>query len=271
MTIRAGYCQFAPLFGRVEENLNRVLSLLENADADIIVLPELPFTGYSFENRIELSSLAEEPSASPVTETLTELCRRKDLYVVTGFAERNGDHLYNSSLLIGPEGIEGTYRKVHLFWREFQYFDRGDIPFSVTEVRDLRVGMMICFDWVYPEAARLLALQGADLLVHPSNLVLTHCQNAMVTRCLENSVYAVTANRTGTETRSWGETSFTGMSQITAPDGTVLHRGSQDSDELIVVEIDPAAARDKKMTPGNDLLADRRCEFYRGLTSDYPR
>jgi predicted amidohydrolase len=266
MTFRAGYCQFAPVFGDVDANLGRVIEALEEADADMVVLPELPFTGYSFTDRQELDSLAEDPSRSEITDTLNGICRRRDMHVVTGFAEKAGDRIFNSSLLIGPTGILSTYRKMHLFNREFQYFDRGDTPLSVTHVDGIGVGMMICFDWVYPEAARILALHGADLLVHPSNLVLTYCQDAMVTRCLENSVYAVTANRTGTEKRDGLETPFTGQSQVTAPDGTILHRGSADSDETFVTGIDPGLARDKRMTPGNDLLADRRPGLYGRLT-----
>jgi len=69
----------------------------------------------------------------------------------------------------------------------------------------MRVGMMVCFDWAFPEVARALALKGADLIGHPANLVLTYCQQAMVTRCIENLVFAVTANRYGTEERPHGE------------------------------------------------------------------
>jgi predicted amidohydrolase len=156
---------------------------------------------------------------------------------------------------------------MHLFNRESGYFDRGDTPLSVVDIDGIGVGMMICFDWVYPEAARVLALRGADLIVHPSNLVLTYCQDAMVTRCLENSVFSVTANRTGTEKRGPLETAFTGQSQVTAPDGTVLRRGPSDSEELYVTAIDVSLARDKHMTPGNDLLADRRPEFYGDIVS----
>lgn len=267
MKITAGFFQFAPVFGEVDANLQRVLAALENARADLIVLPELPFTGYSFRDRDELASMAEDPASSFITERLVDLCRKNDFHVVTGFAEKSGSGLFNSSLLLGPDGVAGVYRKMHLFNREFEYFDRGDTPLSVIDVRGIRVGMMICFDWVYPEAARILALGGADLLVHPSNLVLTYCQDAMVTRCLENCVYAITANRTGSEKRDFGEVAFTGQSQITAPDGSILHRGPAEADEVFVVDIDPALSRDKRMTPGNDLLSDRRAEFYGELIS----
>jgi predicted amidohydrolase len=139
-------------------------------------------------------------------------------------------------------------------------------------VRGMRVGMMICFDWAFPEAARTLMLQGADVICHPSNLVLTYCQGAMVVRCIENLLFAVTANRYGTERRPHGELSFTGQSQIVAPRGELLHRSPPDRDDLHLVEVDVTLARDKgigvrgqHMGARNDVVRDRRPDFYREL------
>ena len=129
---------------------------------------------------------------------------------------------------------------------------------------------MICFDWIFPEVARVLALQGADLICHPSNLVLQHCQKAMLTRSLENSVYSVTANRTGKEIRPRGELSFTGNSQIVGPKGNIMAQSNSQEDEVVVQEIDLAIARDKSITENNDLLGDRRPEFYNSLESYLP-
>ena len=132
------------------------------------------------------------------------------------------------------------------------------------------MGVMVCFDWVFPEAARTLALQGAELICHPSNLVLAYCQDAMRTRCLENAVFAVTANRIGTERRPRGELTFTGQSQIVSPGGEILaHSGAAD-ESLVVREVDLSAARDKSMTAQNDLFADRRPEFYGGIAKNNP-
>jgi len=260
--MKVGYYQFAPEFGEVEKNLAGVLAALDGADADLIVLPELPFTGYMFRDRSELSSLAEEPGSSRIISRLTELCRENDFYLVTGFAEKCGDAIFNSALLLGGEGVLQTYRKLHLFNREGEYFDPGDTPLSVIELRGVKLGLMICFDWVYPEVARVLALKGADLLCHPSNLVLAHCQQAMLTRCTENAVFAVTANRFGSDIREDGSVTFTGRSQIAAPGGELIHRSGPESEELFVTDIDVSRARNKWMTPGNDLLNDRRPEFY---------
>lgn len=263
--LRAGFYQFRPSFGRVRANVDRVVRALAQVEADVIVLPELAFTGYHFRDRDEVLALAEDPGNSPTVEALTALCRERDFYLVTGFAERRLDKVFNSALLIGPQGLMHVYRKLHLFNDESLYFDTGDTPLAVQEVRGARLGLMVCFDWVFPEVARLLALAGADVLCHPSNLVLGFCQQAMLTRCLENKVFAVTTNRYGADRRPHGTLRFTGRSQIVAPGGRLLHRAASRREALFVTEIDPAQARDKKITARNDLLADRRTDHYSAL------
>lgn len=260
--MRVGYFQFRPRFGQVAKNCDRVVSALAGADADLIVLPELPFTGYYFRNRAELRKLAEEPARSPTVERLRAVCRDRGFHVVTGFAEKDGRRLFNSALLIGPRGLVRTYRKIHLFDQEKRWFDPGDLPLEVHRVRGVRVGMMICIDWVFPEVARTLALQGMELLVHPSNLVLDYCQRVMVGRCIENGIFAVTANRFGADRRPHGSLRFTGKSQIVGPDGAVMARAASQREELSLCEIDTRRARNKRITPGNHLLRDRRPEFY---------
>lgn len=265
MTIKVGYLQFAPIFGEVRKNVNKITQILKNADADIIVLPELPFTGYHFGSPQELLEVAEDPKRSTTIDTLVRICSEQNCSLVTGFAERVGDKVFNSALLIGTEGIISIYRKLHLFKNEKEFFIPGDLPLKVVEVKGVRIGMMVCFDWVFPEVARSLALQGAELLCHPSNLVLTYCQQTMLSRCIENGVFAITANRWGYDERPHGRLNFTGQSQIVSPKGELLHRGAGDRDELFVVEINPADARMKSITDRNDLFKDRRPEFYGAL------
>ncbi len=265
--LRLAYYQFRPAFGKVSRNVRRVTAALAAVEADIVVLPELAFTGYNFADRREALALAEDLSCSATVETLITLCRERDLYLVTGFAERRLDKVFNSALLIGPQGLIHVYRKLHLFNTEKQCFDPGDTPLAIHEVRGAGVGMMVCFDWAFPEVARSLALRGADVMCHPSNLVLHHCQETMRTRCLENKVYAVTANRYGLERRPHGELRFTGRSQIVAPGGKVLSRAPAQRASLGVIPVDPDLARDKAITPNNDLIADRRTTFYADITS----
>lgn len=263
--MRVGYYQFRPLFGQPRRNVAKILAALADTTADLIVLPELAFSGYHFRDREEARALAEDPASSETVESLTALCLKRDLHLVTGFCERSGERVYNSALLIGPRGVEHVYRKLHLFAEEKRCFDPGDIPLSVQEVRGARIGLMVCFDWAFPEVARVLAIQGAEILCHPSNLVLGFCQQAMLTRCFENRVYAITANRFGSDKRPHGELRFTGKSQVVAPGGRLIHRAPSQREQLYVTEIDLAEARNKRITPWNDLLSDRRPEWYRDL------
>lgn len=259
---RAGYLQFSPVFGDISGNLDRVIRSLTGVRADLIVLPELPFTGYGFADRKELLALARKQEESRAAARLVDLCRASGMHIVTGYAEKSGDRCYNSSLLLGPSGLAATYRKLHLFDREKLYFDEGDLPLSVHHIPGARLGMMVCFDWIFPEVARTLALMGADILCHPANLVLDHCQKAMVTRCTENMVYSVTANRTGTERRPFGNIRFTGRSRIVAPEGQVVHTAEEEGEELFVADLDISRARDKRITPRNHVLFDRRPDLY---------
>jgi 5-aminopentanamidase len=251
--------QTNPQFGQVEANIKAALNLMENAKADLYVLPELFNTGYNFIGADEVHKFAE-PVDGPTYDAIAEFTRRRDCYAVYGFAERS-DRLYNSSSLVGPEGHIGLFRKVHLFYRERLYFAPGNLGFPVFDLPFGKVGMMICFDWIYPESARALALQGAQLIVHPSNLVLPFCPDAMVTRCLENRVFAATTNRVGRENRGGVDLSFIGMSEVVSPRGEILKR--LDNKEAVgIVEVHLAQALNKHVNEFNDLLKDRREEAY---------
>ncbi|MBN1773995.1 MAG: acyltransferase [Deltaproteobacteria bacterium] len=260
--MKIGLYQFAPEFGAVERNLERIVGTVRGAEAELWVLPELATTGYLFADRAECAALAET-IPGPTTEALAALSRERGTRSVAGLAERLGDRVYNSAAYVGPEGVVAVYRKVHLFDRERLCFDPGPEPFRVHPLGDFRLGMMICFDWMFPEAARSLALQGADLIAHPTNLVLPYCQAAMVTRALENGVACATCNRIGTERRAGVELTFTGRSQVLDPRGRLLGQAAADAEETLVVEVDLAPARDKRITERNDRLGDRRPELYR--------
>lgn len=265
--MKIGFYQYRPVFGKVSHNLKKVVSKLDDINADLIVLPELAFTGYYFRDRAEVKALAEIPDKSDTVHALTALCKKRKFHLVTGFTEKARDKYFNSALLIGPKGVEHSYRKLHLFNEETKWFDSGDVPLQVNRIKSVNIGLMVCFDWAFPEVARVLALQGADILCHPSNLVLAYCQQTMLTRCLENKVYAITTNRYGFDKRPHGNLRFTGRSQIVAPGGTLLHRSRSQGDELYVMEIDPGLARDKSITARNEVLRDRRPEYYSVLTS----
>lgn len=262
MSYRVGFIQNRPDFGDVESNRARVAAMLEELEADLFVLPELFTTGYQFRTADEARQMAE-PIPGTTAEFLTALAKRKNAFIVAGLAELEGGTVYNSSVITGPGGLIGRYRKIHLFDTEKNIFQPGGEPPPVFQLGAARVGVMICFDWRFPETARSLALNGAEVIAHPSNLVLPHCPQSMITRCLENRVFAVTADRVGTENRVEDETlHFIGQSQVVDPDGNVLVRASETDEEARVVEIDLEKARRKSINPVNDLFTDRRPDLY---------
>jgi len=266
--MRVAVYQNNPEFGMVENNVRQAVKEIERVEADLVVMPELFNTGYQFVSRSEAFELAEEVPSGPTCRTLKELAFSKNMHLVFGIAERNGKRLFNSAAAIGPEGFKGIYRKSHLFYEEKSFFEPGDTGFNVFDTGTVRLGVMICFDWWFPEAARTLALKGADIICHPANLVLYGCHNAMVTRSLENGVFSITANRAGSEARGGRDPLvFTGESQILDNRGSLLAAMKKDNTGTAVADIDISRARDKSITSLNDRFRDRRPELYRSLTS----
>jgi len=260
--MKVAFVQTSPEFGAIEKNVDTAVARLKTLGARLVVLPELFSTGYQFRSREELRSLAEDPVSGYAGRALAKAAKENGCFIVAGFAEKDGGRAYNSSMLVGPDGLVDVYRKAHLFWNEKKVFTRSDTPLKVHDIGEARIGMMICFDWFFPEVARELAVKGADIICHPSNLVLPHCPQAMITRSLENRVFAITANRVGSEHRVEGAPlRFIGKSQITGPDGRLLARAPGRGVWAKVVEIEPKDARKKLITPVNDALKDLRVDL----------
>ena len=262
--MKIGFMQFAPVLGNVQATMSRIdqLSTL-CAEADLVVLPELCNSGYNFESPEQAWATSEEIGQGIFVQYLESLCQQHSCHIVSGLNERDGDHLYNSAVLVGPQGYAGRYRKLHLFMNEKDFFQPGNVGLPVWDIGSCRVGMLVCFDWIFPEAWRVLALKGADVICHPSNLVLPGlAQQAIPIHALTNRVYVVTANRIGTER----DLAFTGMSTIANPKGKVLAQASQTNVETGVVEAEIELARNKEITRRNHILADRRPAEYALLT-----
>lgn len=269
--IRAGFYQFRPVFGKIRRNVESVLRRLDRIDrgeADLIVLPELFNTGYQFISRREVSELSEEVPDGWTTQRMREFARDKKLWLVAGLPERAGKVFYNSAVLIGPKGSVSTYRKVHLYYEEKRWFKPGMNRFRSYDIGKARIGIMVCFDWFFPEAARSLALAGAEIICHPANLVLPYCPDAMVTRSLENGVFAITANRIGSEQRGGKKRlTYIGRSEVVDPIGRILFRAPANQETLKILEINPREARNKTLNRFNHLFLDRRTDLYRALSS----
>jgi predicted amidohydrolase len=281
--MRVGLYQFAPRHGDVRTNLDRIARALSGVEADLMVLPELCTTGYMFLSRPELIRLAEPVPNGPTCEVMAALSRSRHAAIIWGMAQSVEGRIFNSAVMVTPQGEFHVYHKAHLFVDEKDLFDRGDSPFPVFDLPPLirhwpqrplsnsadfalrtstKVGMLVCFDHFFPEAARSLALRGAQVICHPSNLVLEYAHTNSITRAVENRVFWVLANRTGSETLGEKTLTFNGRSQIVAPSGRLLASAGPESDELLIVEIDPTEALNKKVTPKNDLFADRRTDLY---------
>ncbi len=261
--MKAGFIQFTPELCNVDATITRLEKLFGDAPAaDLLVLPELCNSGYNFPTRKDAWGASEEISDSRFIAFLTEQCRKKKIYIVSGLCERDGFKLYNSSVLVGPDGYIGKYRKIHLFYNEKDIFSAGDVGLPVFTTPIGNIGMLVCFDWMFPEVWRILALKGADVICHSSALVLPgFAQRSVPVHALINHVYVITANRTGTE---HGLT-FTGMSTVANPKGEVVYQAAAGSDEVCAFNFDLELVRNKFITPRNHIFEDRRPEAYEEL------
>lgn len=260
--MKVGYIQNSPIFGEKEKNFDQVRKLVRFTKADILVLPELFATGYTFTSKEEVKNLAEA-SDEETANFLKEISTKTGAVIVAGFIEKDDGKDYNSSIMVYKNKVIDTYRKIHLFNKEKRWFSPGNKKLTVHNLNGMKIGTMVCFDWMFPEVSRTLALLGAQIIAHPSNLVMPYCQQAMTTRCLENRVFAITANRIGNEKRGKDNFAFTGGSQITSFDGKILSSALKDKTLVDVVEIDITKSNNKMINEYNDILKDRRKEFYK--------
>jgi predicted amidohydrolase len=271
--MQVAVAQIDPQLGEKEQNLATCVARMEEAaaaGAQLLVLPECTIPGYMFDSGEEAMPFAEE-IPGPATEVLERESARLGLYVVCGLLERDGDALRNAAVLVGPDGLIGTYRKTHL---PFLGVDRFVVPGDELRVYETplgRIGIEICYDLRFPEVTRTLALRGADIVAHPTNFPMAaKIQTELITvaRAAENRIYLLTANRCGKERR--GE--FCGRSQIVDPFGVRLAETDEYTQTLLVGEVDVEKARDKDyVIPGEYelyLFGHRRPELYGALVEE---
>jgi predicted amidohydrolase len=239
--------------------------MLGSVSEATIVLPELFNTGYLFRNMDEVRELSESVTKGYTVAELKKVAKKQQLNLVFGMAESKNRKYFNTAVLITGDGKVETYQKAHLFDREKLFFQPGTKAYKSVPVSGGNIGMMVCFDWYYPEVTRVLAIQGAQVICHPSNLILPWCQDAMRTRSIENRVFTVTANRIGTEKRGSIALTFSGKSQVVNPRGEVLTTGGERSESLKIVEIDIEEANDKMVTPNNHVFEDRKLNLYKPI------
>ncbi|MEM9587720.1 MAG: carbon-nitrogen hydrolase family protein [Planctomycetota bacterium] len=262
-------------FADVEANVLRIQGHLDAAakrGADLVVFPECMLSGYAFDRLEDAERVAIVPDG-PVIGDLAHLAKIHGLHFSVGYLERAGEQVFNASILLGPNGIVGQYRKIHLPHLGIDRFaDPGDRPFAVYQAGDARVGMAICYDSSFPESIRELGLQGADVVALGTNWPSAAVHTAHLVppaRSMENHLFFAAANRIGHENGF----SFCGLSSICGPDGVELARAEGDEEVILYAEIDVWAARNKRIertkdTHVIDRFDDRRPEFYRTLVAD---
>ena len=265
--------QIDPKMGDRDANLATIERLTREAaarNARLILFPECSLTGYGYVSLEEALADAES-IPGPTIERVSGLARELGIHIVFGMVEREGDRVFNAAPFVGPEGLIGVYRKTHL---PFEVLDRfatpGDVGLPIFDTDLGRVGILICYDKRFPEPARVLALKGADIILHPTNLPpggAPQPEFMYQSRAAENRVWILSADRIGIERG----VRFIGRSMIVDPTGSRLAEGSTDREELLVAEILPAAARQKDLVfdPGVYELhpfRDRRPELYGQVT-----
>jgi len=271
-TLRVAACQIDPKLGEVEANLERIgrgVADAAAAGAVLAVLPEAAVTGYAFGSLEEARAVARRAGAV-AADVLAGLAQLHQMTVICGTLEAQGDEVFNAALVATPDGERYTYRKMHLpYLGVDRYTTPGPDAPSVVEVGGLRIGVLICYDLRFPEAARICALDGADLIALPTNWpvgVDFHPGIFAPARATENHCYLLACDRVGTERG----TTFMGRSLLIDYDGHQLAVASDTEEELLLGDIDPEAARHThvRRRPGEhewDTMADRRPGLYRRL------
>ncbi len=257
--LRTSVIQFCPVLGKIDENIRQIEEMFKNIpDSDLIVLPELASSGYNFLDFQQAMSCSEESGNSRFIDFLQEKSLKSGAFIISGFNERDGAMLYNSAVMVGPEGLAGKYRKTHLFVNEKDIFQPGNAGLPVFDINGCKIGILICFDYLFPEIWRMLAMKGCDVICHPSNLLTENAHICVPGLAIMNKIFIVTANRIGTE----GTVRFNGMSFITDPSGKVIAELSEENAGIMHAELDYMQARNKWITSRNHVFNDRRPEIY---------
>ena len=252
--------QFQPELANPEENIKRLEPLLDSTrDCRLVVLPELANSGYNFTDFGQAWQNSETIGERGLFQDfLIDSARKNNYFIVSGINERIMGKLYNTAVLVGPEGMIGIYRKLHLFMNEKDIFQQGNAGLPVFDLGGFKIGIMICFDYLFPEPWRIMAEKGADLICHPSNLLTENAQRCLPGLALMNRVYVATANRIGTERGIM----FNGSSLFTDPSGKIITMASIDKTEIIKTEIDTQLSANKIINPINHVFNDRRPDVY---------
>ncbi|KTC51016.1 hydratase [Pseudomonas fluorescens ABAC62] len=274
--VRVAVVQFDPQVGihNRAENIRLSLALAaEAADggATLIVLPELSNCGYFFSSRLDAFEHAETVPEGPTAQAWLDFAQNHQVYLVAGLSEIDEGRLFNTSVLLGPDGYIGKYRKAHLWNLEKLWFTPGDLGFPVFETPIGRIGMLICWDIWFAEVPRILSQQGADIICSLNNWVWTppplfdaagKCMASYLTMTAAhiNNVFIAAASRIGEER----DARYLGCSLIAGTNGWPIGAvASADRQEILFADIDLTSSRSAPIWNSlNDLHRDRRLDLY---------
>ena len=241
--MKVGFYQFDVIAKDKEKNLAKVKAELQSKEYDLIVLPELFTSGYLFKNKDEVESFAEYIPDGETIQVLENITNENNCYIIGTIPEIENDIIYNTAIVVGPNGYMGKQRKLHLSKLEQQFFTPGN-KIRTFDLNGTRIGIVTCFDSWYPEVARMLCSNGAQILCQPANFGGDMTLNIMRTRAIENLVYTITANRIGEEKSGDITATFRGESQIVDPRGNILAK-TDNSENTTIIEIDAELAKQK--------------------------
>ena len=254
------------------ENMEQAIRETTSNGAELTIFPECAVTGYCFSSLEEAMPWGESiPGAS--TEFMTRVCAETKSYVVYGTLAKVNDKLFNACVLVGPDGVIGSYRKIHLPFLGIDRFTTpGDRPFKVYDLGKIKVGMNICYDGSFPESSRIMALDGADLVVLPTNWppgAETFPKYIVNTRAVENKIFYAAVNRVGLE-RGF---QFIGGSKIISPNGDDQHFADHREYEILYGKVIPEDTRNKRIIRVPDeheihRFNDRHPEWYGRISTE---
>lgn len=277
--------------GGPAENMDKALRGIEQAvarGARVVCLPELFLSPYFCQRQDAALFDYAEPIPGPATETLSKAAAKAGVAVVASLFEKRARGLYhNTTALIQPDGaLAGVYRKTHIpddpAYYEKYYFAPGDLGYKVFRTPFGAIGVLICWDQWFPEAARLTALQGADVIFYPTAIGWhpaereTHgaaqrdaWRTVQRSHAIANGVYVAAVNRVGHEIPPQGGDGlvFWGTSFAADPFGVTLAEASTDREEILITEVDPARIEETRRNW--PFLRDRRVDLYGGLLKKF--
>lgn len=253
--MKIGYNQCDVKYGD-KTNLSMLEKSLIGKEVDILVLPELFTTGILFSEKEKVFDLAEPVPDGYTCRRLISMASKYNCYLVGSIIELENGIIYNSAVVIGPEGFVGKQRKIHLTDYEKKYFESGS-GFDIFNIKGVKVGIIICFDCWFPEATRILSSKGVQIILHTANIENSLSMEMARIRAIESVSFLVTSNRIGFESSGPLKSNFRGESRIVDVKGNLLSLAGK-GEEFNVVEIDPDKAIEKKYDDCADLFSQVR-------------